>query len=754
MAGKTISELTALASVTDNDQLIVRDPEEPTGFKTKYVLASTLASYMLAELGFGGADTAAIEALTGTGMLARTADNTWALRTITGTAAEITVTNGDGVSGAPTLSLPSALTFTGKIVTGGTFSAPTLAGPTVTGVAAFPDGSASAPSITNTGDTNTGIFFPAENEMGIATGGTRRLTVDSGHVYIGHTASLEAATEAGGNAEPFFQINSAVSGGISFGQFRWTADNGGTRLTLNKRRGASAGTHTVVQADDILGLIIFNGSDGTDFEPAASIRADVDGTPGDGDMPGRLVFGTSADGAATVTSRLILDSSGALKPATDDALALGTTALRFSDLHLATGALINVANGDAVITHSSGIFTVSPGDLRVTTAGINSASVVTVGGTQTLTSKTLTSPTLTTPALGTPSSGTLTNCTGLPISTGVSGLGSNVATFLATPSSANLAAAVTDETGSGALVFATSPTLVTPVLGTPSSGTLTNCTGVPVSTGISGLGSNVATFLATPSSANLAAAVTDETGSGALMFGTSPTITTDITVPNEGLHLLDTNGSHDLVIKPGSDLTADRILTITTGDAARTFDISAASVTISAFAATVLDDTTARAACGTLGSWYVLAQSNVAVSHTGDTVATTLATVQVPAGAMGANGRVKISSSWSYTNSANNKTCRVRWGGASGTILMNGVYTTTVSNTDVRYIGNRNATNSQVAGASTSAAGGGLGPVAGAIVTDTVDTTAAVDIAFTALLANSGETIALESYCVELFYQA
>jgi hypothetical protein len=55
-------------------------------------------------------------------------------------------------------------------------------------------------------------------------------------------------------------------------------------------------------------------------------------------------------------------------------------------------------------------------------------------------------------------------------------LGTNVATFLATPSSANLAAALTDETGSGAAVFATSPTLVTPVLGTPSSGTLSSCT--------------------------------------------------------------------------------------------------------------------------------------------------------------------------------------------------------------------------------------------------------------------------------------
>jgi len=85
---------------------------------------------------------------------------------------------------------------------------------------------------------------------------------------------------------------------------------------------------------------------------------------------------------------------------------------------------------------------------------------------------------------------------------------------------------ISDETGSGALVFATSPTLVTPALGTPASGVLTNVTGLPISTGVDGLGTGVATFLATPSSANLAAAVTGETGTGALVFANTPTLVT------------------------------------------------------------------------------------------------------------------------------------------------------------------------------------------------------------------------------------
>lgn len=155
--------------------------------------------------------------------------------------------------------------------------------------------------------------------------------------------------------------------------------------------------------------------------------------------------------------------------------------------------------------------------------------------------------------------------------------------------------------------------------------------------------------------------------------------------------------------------------------------------------------------CGTLGTRYVLAKSGVAVSHTGDTNETALATVPLPANAMGPNGVLFITAIWSYTNSANNKIMRTRLGGISGTVFGQTTATTSAVLREQREIHNRNSASSQVG---FQLGSGGWITSSSALATASIDTTSAQDIVLSALLANSGETITLEAYVVEVIYGA
>ena len=140
--------------------------------------------------------------------------------------------------------------------------------------------------------------------------------VDAGGIVIVGTtvASSNIQDSTGVARSPQFQIqgNSVASAAGTI--INWSSTiNSPPAMYLAKSKSGTRGTQGIVASGDVAGLLQFNGDDGVNFVPAAAITAAIDGTPGLNDMPGRLVFSTTADGASTATERMRIDSSGQIK---------------------------------------------------------------------------------------------------------------------------------------------------------------------------------------------------------------------------------------------------------------------------------------------------------------------------------------------------------------------------------------------------------------------------------------------------------
>jgi len=151
-------------------------------------------------------------------------------------------------------------------------------------------------------------------------------------------------------------------------------------------------------------------------------------------------------------------------------------------------------------------------------------------------------------------------------------------------------------------------------------------------------------------------------------------------------------------------------------------------------------------------TFRVLASSAVKVDKTGDTNETALATITIPAGSMGANGILRVTTLWTHTNNANTKTWRIRLGGISGTQFATIARTTSATDGDMRIIQNRNSQSSQVAFPSTQ--GVGFGSSTSGVASGSIDTSAAQDLVLSAQLGVGTDTMSLERYIVEILYKA
>lgn len=219
------------------------------------------------------------------------------------------------------------------------------------------DGTASLPGFAFRTDTDTGLYYVGTNQLGLSTGGSVAET------WLGSGASIKGGLSVLtiGPTNGYLENTFSTGNGAGHAIGRFDASATGTRLVFLKSRGATVGALGIVSSGDVISDISFCADDGVDYETrAAQIRVEVDGTPGANDMPGRIIFSTTADGAASVTEAMRIDqgrrilAGGVTTPATGYSNA--------GDISLAATNVIRANNTAKVWVNFTGTGTVTIND--------------------------------------------------------------------------------------------------------------------------------------------------------------------------------------------------------------------------------------------------------------------------------------------------------------------------------------------------------------------------------------------------------
>ena len=244
--------------------------------------------------------------------------------------------------------------------------------------------SGNALRITQTGSGNALVVEDSANPD------SSPFVVDSvGRVVIGNTTPIVVAGSL--SFPPFFEVIGTSFSNSAMAVLRYSNDSAAPNFTFAKNRSSTVGSFVVVSSNDVLGESVFEGSDGTAYIRAAAITAAVDGTPGTNDMPGRLVFSTTANGASSPTERMRIESDGGVKvvkaaynpPTTDNDLSFDQSASNnFKCTPTGTGTLTftNHTDGQSgnILLDNSGGHAIS---LAATTKGdANLATTISTAG--------------------------------------------------------------------------------------------------------------------------------------------------------------------------------------------------------------------------------------------------------------------------------------------------------------------------------------------------------------------------------------